>query len=138
MDAIHFGLIPGRKLTTQGDADWRGMSILFTLDQTAVLEQQGNEFLYRYQTDQAGMEHAFTLGKSASDALGAAIDVIGKLIQHADMDEIHAGDRALIGLLISGLGELSAQVTDASFAIADALVKGNYLQDLDKGDAHAK
>ena len=138
MDAIHFGLIPGRKLATQGDADWRGMGLLFTLDQTAVLEQQGNEYLYRYQTDKAGMEHAFTLGKSASDALGAAIDVIGKLMQHADMDEIHAGDRALIGLLISGLGELSAQVNDASFAIADALVKGNYLQISDTGEANGR
>ena len=129
MDAIHFGLIPGRKLTSKGDSDLRGLNVLFTLDETATLEKRGDEHFYRYQVDKAGLEHAIYLGKTASDALTTAIETIGKLIVHADLTELHPGDHALIGFLISSLGELTNKVNEASFAMAKGLADGHYLKD---------
>ena len=138
MEAIKFGLIPGRKLATKGNSDWRGLNTVFTLDETATLEQRGDAYLYRYQTDKAGLEHAVYLGRTASDALSSAIEVVGKLMVHADLTELHAGDHAAIGWLIAGLGELSNQVNETSSALAKALAEGHYLGAAERGDDDGK
>lgn len=131
-EAIHFPVKPGRMLATKGDSDLRGLSVLFTLDETAVLERKetvDEDYLFRYQTDKAGMEQALYLGRLASSALANAIEVVGKLLVHVDSAELDAGDHAALGWLISGLGEISYQVIDANFAIGQALAEGHYLKE---------
>jgi hypothetical protein len=135
-EAIYFPLIPARRLLPSGDTDFRGLCVLFTLDETARLERVDDEFFrYRYQTDKAGLEQAAHLGRCAASALANAIEVIGKLTVHADLAELDAGDHAALGWLVSGLGELTFQVLDATFAAGKALADGDYLE---PGDANAE
>lgn len=135
-DVIHFPLIPGRKLCTKGDTDFRGLCVLFALDETARLEKVDDDFLIRYQTDKAGLEQAAHLGRCAASALANALEVVGKLTVHADLTELEAGDRAALGWLVAGLGELSYQVLDATFSVGKALADGHHLET--PGDANAE
>lgn len=137
-ETIYFPVQPGRKLSTKGDTDFRGLNVLFALDETARLERVDDEyFRFRYMTDKAGLEQAAHLGRCAASALANAIEIIGKLTVHADLTELDAGDHAALGWLVSGLGELSFQVLDATFAAGTALAEGNYLE-TPPGDSHAE
>lgn len=126
--SIHFPIQPGRKLAPYGCSDLRGLCVLFALDETAILETDGTNHFYRYQTDAQGLTDAARLGRHAVEAIADGVAVIGKLLVHAEHRELDVGDLGSLGWLLCGLGEMSKQVNEAAHGAALALTEGRYLQ----------
>lgn len=144
-ESIYFPLAYGDKLTHEGRSDWCGLATVLTLDETAKLEQHGEEHRFVFQTDAEGLAAAIRLGEHTAEALGSAVAVIGKLLVHVDHRELDPGDMGALGWLLCGLGDLSQQVNGAMGSFSRALAEGAYLktrisldgyQAADEGNGH--
>jgi hypothetical protein len=122
-------------LANNGRSDMSGLPVVFTLEETAKLIKRGDQSFYQYQTDREGLRRAYYSAQHAQEAIGHAVEVLGKVFVHVDQKQLDDGDMGALGWLLANLGEISQQVNSASASFTKALIEGHHLK-REAGETH--